>query len=218
MVMGIIPNLDSNNFSFNSSNSSFDYNKDDMKKSLIIVDPQVDFISGNLVVPDGKKAMSNIISELVMEKWKQVIVTVDWHPFDHCSFEVYGGKWPTHCVQHTNGASIVPNISSMLVELNKTGTPIEIIEKGEYSGLEEYGAFGTYSSKEWIKDLIPDLNHPIFISGVAGDFCVYETTKNLIELGYSNITILEDCIASIDGGTRLSELIDENNLKCVSSC
>lgn len=36
-----------------------------MNKTLIIVDPQNDFVSGNLAVNDAKEVMKNIVSELV---------------------------------------------------------------------------------------------------------------------------------------------------------
>lgn len=180
-----------------------------MNRILVIVDPQNDFVSGNLPVEGAKEAMKNIVSELVMEKYSYIIVTVDWHPFDHCSFNYKGGEWPTHCVKYTWGAAIVPNISSMLIELGKRGIDTYIVNKGQYSYKEEYGAFESDCS------ILPDFSDEITICGVAGDYCVYETTKNLLKMGYSNIIMLTDCIASTDGGAKLKELIEEYNLKSI---
>ena len=69
------------------------------------------------------------------------------------------------------------------------------------------------NTKRYLEDKIVNLSDPIYICGVAGDYCVYDTTVNLLKLGFSNIIVLTDCIASIDGGIKLNGLIECNNLK-----
>lgn len=211
--LGVKSNLDSSLCRYYHIINNRRNNINKTNKTLIIVDPQNDFVSGNLAVNDAKEVMKNIVSELVMGDYTQVIVTVDWHPFNHCSFNTQGGEWPTHCIQHTWGAAIVSNISSMLVELNKRGIGVDIVEKGVTPNKEEYGAFGYDIPQSYIYSKIVNLSDPIYICGVAGDYCVYDTTVNLLKLGFSNIIVLTDCIASIDGGIKLNGLIECNNLK-----
>ena len=79
-----------------------------MKKMLLIVDPQVDFITGTLPVPGAAKAM-DALAEYVRahgEDYSVKVVTSDWHPYHHSSFVPEGGQWPRHCVQHSAGAAL----------------------------------------------------------------------------------------------------------------
>ena len=87
-----------------------------MKRILLIVDPQNDFITGTLAVPEAKEKMMKL-SEYI-KTWKHVYdhvcVTLDTHPEDHISFVENGGIWPKHCVACTNGWEI-PEYSSLSV-------------------------------------------------------------------------------------------------------
>ena len=59
-----------------------------MKKLLLIVDPQVDFITGTLPVGGAAEAM-DALATYVKEHGDEYIVkiaTSDWHPYHHCSF------------------------------------------------------------------------------------------------------------------------------------
>mgnify|MGYP003421232981 FL=1 len=86
--------------------------------------------------------------------------------------------------------------------------------KGTCPTVEEYGAFSTiYETNEGVvvknvndsyETLITDKT--IDICGIAGDYCVYETTNNLLNSNLFNVRILLDCVASIDGGVKITEL------------
>lgn len=79
-----------------------------MKRLLLIVDPQVDFIAGTLPVPGAEEAMDRL-AEYIYEsdgRYAHKIVTADRHPYDHCSFDGHGGPWPRHCVHDTVGAAV----------------------------------------------------------------------------------------------------------------
>ena len=64
-----------------------------MKKLLLIVDPQIDFITGTLPVAGAAEAM-DALAKYVKEKGNEYnvkIVTADWHPYHHSSFADEGG-------------------------------------------------------------------------------------------------------------------------------
>ena len=63
---------------------------------LMIIDPQIDFISGEMAVEGAKEKMDALIRyiEKMDGKYACKAVTLDWHPFNHCSFEENGGQWP----------------------------------------------------------------------------------------------------------------------------
>lgn len=179
-----------------------------MNKVLIIVDPQNDFIFGSLKVSGAVEAIKNIHNNLIKERYSQILVTLDWHPYNHNSFDINGGVWPPHCVQYTTGAAIDLSLSELLVKLSGS-IKISVLTKGYNPNKEEYGAF---EDKE-IANKYLNKEDSIYICGIAGDYCVYETIRNLLNLGYKNITVLTNCIASIDGGIKLNKLIDDNRLK-----
>lgn len=187
-----------------------------MNNLLIVVDPQNDFITGALPVKGAKEAMQNLISHMIWEKdnISDIMVTLDWHPIGHCSFEMNGGNWPIHCVQYTWGAAIANNISSALIEYSKTN-PFMWTTKGSDMDKEEYGAFSNHLELEMLGIFIEEMEvDNIQVAGIAGDYCVLETLKNLLKVvPKEKIVVLTDCIASIDSGEKLEEFIIENNLR-----
>lgn len=182
---------------------------------LIIVDPQYDFVIGNLSIKGSRKTIDHIASFIEQNDINKCYITVDWHPYDHCSFKSEGGELLRHCVKYTYGASIIYSIISALGE--KKITP-DVIRKGEYH--EEYTAFTNlgltdiFGEKLWeieksscrFNILIPE-NEDVVICGLND---VLETIKSLIDL---NPIIMLDGIASIDD--KLNNYIQENNLRTI---
>jgi len=204
-------------------------------QSVIIVDVQYDFAnpSGALYVNGGEKTVPAIINyvEKNKDKINQIIFTRDWHTKKDESFEKNGGKWPVHCVQNTEGAEIDKTLYDALVQMR---IPITIVNKGTVADHEEYGAFehcGTFHHLHPnIEPVVTNcyfancesssgtriLNNNVVICGIAGDYCVKETIKNLMKHWRKfNISVLMDGVVSIDDGTALNELIKEKQLKTV---
>lgn len=51
---------------------------------LLIVDPQYDFIEGgSLPVNGATKAMEELSEHIKETKYDSILVTVDWHPYNH---------------------------------------------------------------------------------------------------------------------------------------
>ena len=71
---------------------------------MVVVDLQKDFIDGNLPATDGTRVVEPIKN--VLTKFDKVYFTLDWHPWNHCSFKANGGIWPQHCVRYTVGAAL----------------------------------------------------------------------------------------------------------------
>lgn len=178
------------------------------KDILIIVDPQIDFTTkeGSLYVSGAELAMQNLAEFINKYEFDSIIVTCDWHPVNHCSFKENGGEWPAHCIQFTKGAAIDPILCNSLLHKN-----FEIYEKGISQWKDEYSFLDYSFNENLIKDSI-STDSRIYIAGVAGDYCVLYTIFDLIELGYTNLVVLQNCISSIDGGTALNEVINEYNL------
>ena len=191
------------------------------KITLIIVDCQYDFIDGSLAVPSAWTAVINIIDFIndYASIIEDVIFTVDWHPLDHCSFEKNGGQWPVHCVKHTEGAAIAKPLISAVA---KNNINYYVAEKGSCSSKEEYGAFSEhlkerhYPEEGYLSDGVNVYSYnpssDIVVCGIAGDYCVKETIKNIIDL---KPKVFLKGVASIDDGSTIKNFINEHNLEVI---
>ncbi|MDE6416056.1 MAG: isochorismatase family protein, partial [Duncaniella sp.] len=127
-----------------------------MKKMLLIIDPQVDFINGSLPVDEAPEAM-DALAEYVKDstdKYDAIAITADWHPADHHSFIDNGGEWPVHCVQDSAGAMIW---DALLDATKASGLPVEVLHKGDRADVEEYSVFQNPRSCKRLTDLVKDL-------------------------------------------------------------
>lgn len=144
--------------------------------ALIIVDVQNDFLpGGSLAVPGGDQVVPplNDLIEKAGRKNLPVFATRDWHPENHSSFEANGGPWPPHCVRETPGAEFSPDLRlpADAVVISKATTA----EQDAYSGFE-----GTD-----LHDRLQELGaRRLFIGGLATDYCVLNTVKDALKLGY----------------------------------
>lgn len=186
---------------------------------LIIVDPQYDFIEGGkLPVEGGTKALDNVANLIKKGDIGQVIITKDWHPADHVSFEHFGGKFPEHCVQNSYGAKVYQPIIDAIKEANIEilGTITKGMNGEEFSAIEP---FPVKRRNSFIFDLtdgstlsLGDDN--VILCGLAGDICVLNTLDalNYKDIPY-NLFVYVEGTASLDGGSKLDEYMVKNNVK-----
>lgn len=186
---------------------------------LLIVDPQIDFISGALPVKGASVAMDALAAYVRANArdYTVIIVTQDFHPADHISFNCNGGEWPVHCVAGSVGAELWPQLREAL---EGSGCATEYLLKGESAGKEEYSIFKNPASALRILDIVNQKNiEQIDICGIAGDICVADTLEDGIQLlGADRFRVLLPFAPSIDGGKRLSEIIRDKNLKFLKTC
>lgn len=183
-----------------------------MKKVLLIVDPQNDFIWGSLAVDGAQEAIKKLTLYLASDStYDKVVITADMHPDNHCSFIENGGQWPTHCVRHTEGCQINSQLRSV-VDVAYSGRYL-ILDKGMSADHEEYSILSNEWSKERLLPILQEADE-IHICGIAGDFCVLHTIMSLIILDFKNkILLLKDFTASTDNGLALDNLINEEELR-----
>lgn len=177
-------------------------------KLLLIIDPQVDFITGSLPVPGAEKAM-NALAEYIRShnaEYSHIIVTADRHPMRHCSFKSEGGVWPRHCIADSVGAAIWSPVMDGLLD---TPDKVTVLHKGEDALREEYSIFKNIAAAERILFILESDNiGQIDVCGLAGDVCVADTIRDGIAMKLSQkINVLIDFTPSIDGGNTLDSLI-----------
>lgn len=157
-----------------------------MKRALIVVDVQNDFINGSMRV-DGAASIIPTINTL-MEHFDNIIVTKDWHPHDHCSFIENGGEWPKHCIASTHGAKL----HSFL----KVKPGAYFVNKANNSEIEQYSAFydaegnDTGLSNLLKKTLGVDI---VYICGLTTEYCVQSTALDAFSEGFETHVILNAC-------------------------
>ncbi len=196
--------------------------KEEVKEErlLIIVDPQIDFTTGSLATAKGPEAMDRLAQAIdngVLEKYTWVIITQDAHPENHCSFVEKGGVFPPHCVVGTEGMNVYPPLQKALEDSQFNN--YHYMTKGDLPEKEEFSVFQNEHSGEKLTSTIKEMGFKgIDICGIATDYCVYETTKDLMAFYPANqIRIVTNCIAAVDDNdTKLADLMKENGIEGIT--
>lgn len=175
--------------------------------ALIIVDVQNDFLPGGALAVKNGDTVIPIINEL-QDHFDLVVATQDWHPADHKSFaSSHPGKkvfekiiidglpqvlWPDHCVQETSGAEFSSLLNTKKIEA--------IFRKGMDKNIDSYSGFFDNGKKKAIgmgAYLKGRGVTTIYVTGLAGDYCVNFTALDGLELGFESI-IISDSTRPID--------------------
>jgi nicotinamidase/pyrazinamidase len=186
---------------------------------LIIVDPQIDFTTGSLATKNGPAAMDYLAKALDQGAWKNyswIIVTQDAHPANHCSFVEQGGVFPPHCVEGTEGMDVYPALQEVLNSLTASIPNIHYMHKGNLAEKEEFSIFQNEQSGEKLRVTIEDFGFEgIDVCGIATDYCVYETVKDLIAFyPAKQVRVVTNCLAAVDDNdTKLADLMKENGIQ-----
>ncbi|KAL9101189.1 MAG: hypothetical protein Q9163_003528 [Psora crenata] len=196
------------------------------RPALLVVDMQEDFCppNGSLAVAGGRD-IAPMINALLSLPFTLRVATKDSHPADHVSFITSHEPpnntpfkssvkitnpskasqhhdiplWPVHCVQDTEGAKIIAEIETTLLD--------EIVEKGRDKRLEMFSGFsdvfGSKSPESANLDLAALLNarnvSHVYIAGIAGDFCVKFTALDAKKEGF-DVYLVDQAIKSVDPG------------------
>lgn len=173
-----------------------------MSRLLLVVDPQIDFIKGSLPVPGAAAAMDALAGHLADNggRYSARLVTLDFHPANHCSFGPNGGQWPVHCLEHSQGAAIWPALEGPLFAAGQT----IFATKGRNAQKEEYSIFQSPEAAS-VAELLRGFDQ-VDICGIAGDVCLLNTLMDGIKLfGPGKFNVLEQFSPSLDGGKALGD-------------
>lgn len=157
--------------------------------ALIIVHVQNDFLpGGSLAVPNGEQVIPAFNRYITMfsSAGLPIIVTRDWHPANHCSFNAQGGPWPPHCIAVSPGADFPPAL--------RLPTDVIIISSATSPDREAYSGFeGT--------NLAARLHclriRRLFIGGLATEYCVASTIRDALAEGF-DVIYLRDATRAIN--------------------
>ncbi|KAL8796973.1 MAG: hypothetical protein Q9195_000744 [Heterodermia aff. obscurata] len=175
-----------------------------------------------LAKPDIKRTALIVVD--MQEDFCPPIATKDWHPSDHVSFDTshpspdikpFVSKttihnpddvsesleisiWPVHCVQGTKGAEIISEIDVSKLD--------HIVEKGRDKRVEMFSAFATCfgsisnAASHDLGDLLRQANITnVFVTGLAGDYCVRCTAMDANKENFK-VYVIDEAVKSIDSG------------------
>jgi nicotinamidase/pyrazinamidase len=166
----------------------------DKDAALLIVDVQNDFCPGGaLAVPEGDRVVEplNRAAECFASAGLPVLASRDWHPPVTKHFRQFGGSWPVHCIQGSEGAAFHPNLRL------PRGT-VQLF-KGIDPGCDSYSAFEAVTDGDIpLAALLVSLGvRHLYIGGLATDYCVNFTTRDALRSGIA-VTVLTDAVAGVE--------------------
>jgi nicotinamidase/pyrazinamidase len=174
-----------------------------MKKVLLVVDVQNDFVEGGTLACKGGISLAKKIYDYYLShknEYDNVFLSRDWHIDAKEHFD----KWPAHCVADTKGAEFVSPIDKI------NGV---IISKGQYD--DGYSAFSYKNSyknsytnsyknscknDDGLKQLISSDTQEIDICGIATDYCVKETALDALKY-FKKVNLLSNLCVGVDNKT-----------------
>jgi nicotinamidase-related amidase len=109
--------------------------------------------------------------------------------------------WPVHCVWHSAGAKIIPEIHADDIDL--------LVKKGMDVRVEMYSAFADAFGNKCVEtkgvnvDVAATLKEKgvtdVYVVGLAGDYCVKSTAIDAAREGFKS-WVIEEGVKSVDPG------------------
>ena len=158
------------------------------KQALIVVDVQNDFCpGGTLAVPHGNEVVEPLNKQIdeFLRRGAPVYKSRDWHPATTKHFAVYGGTWPVHCVQNTEGAEFHPGL--------RDDPRITVISKG----LGDTDCYSAFDETDLASQLYSQGIEEVVVGGLATDYCVKNTVLDALKHGFK-VKALENAMRAVE--------------------
>jgi len=169
-----------------------------MKKVLVVVDMQNDFVDGSLGTQEAVAIVPNVTKKIRTFDGDEIFVTYDTH-HDNYPDTLEGKKLPViHCIENTHGHELSPQILAAL-------------EGREYHSIVKE-SFGTFSILQELKSRYPGEEMEFELVGLCTDVCVV-TNALILRTGFPDARIKVDasCCAGITPETHEAALATMNS-------
>ena len=167
------------------------------KKILVVVDCQVDFITGSLRNEEAIKKVPNIVKKINEFDGDAIFYTMDTHAENYMETNE-GKKLPVvHCVKGTEGWEIEASVKAALEDAKLRNIKVACVEKP---------TFGSYDLVEEIKRISLWSDLDIELVGFCTDICVVSNALLVKAAFYekAKITVVEDCCAGVTPETHFA--------------
>jgi nicotinamidase/pyrazinamidase len=158
------------------------------KQALIVVDVQNDFCPGGaLAVPRGDEVVEplNQLIDEFLERGAPVYKSRDWHTATTKHFAAYGGTWPVHCVQNTEGAEFHSAL--------RDDPRISVISKG----LGDKDSYSAFDETDLAAQLRKESVAEVVVGGLATDYCVKNTVLDALRNGFK-VKAVENAMRAVE--------------------
>ncbi len=177
-----------------------------MKRALVVVDVQNDFLPGGALAAPGGDSILPIINR-IMPRFDLIVASKDWHPPNHGGFAVVHRRpageiinldgqqqilWPVHCVEDTFGSEFSSELDVSRIQ--------KIIYKGTQPNVDSYSCFfdnGHRHDTGMTRYLKDNAVTDVYIVGIATDYCVKYSAIDAIGQGF-RVTVITDACAPIN--------------------
>ncbi len=128
-----------------------------MKKLLIVVDMQKDFVSGSLATAEAQAIVDNVVSKIESSEG-DIIVTYDTHAENYMETQEGKNLPVMHCIKGSEGWELDEKVQ-------------RVLDKREYKSFEK-PTFGSVELVEYIKKNYDESALEIELVGLCTDICV----------------------------------------------
>lgn len=163
-----------------------------MRRILVVVDMQKDFIDGSLGTEEAQAIVNHVIKKMKSYEKSDIYLTRDTHGEDYLE-TAEGKKLPVvHCVKDTEGWQLHPEIEAL-------AEPSHIIDKPTFGSLELMELLKQENEKETLE---------LELAGLCTDICVVSNAL-LLKAAMPEITIRVDasCCAGVTPESHKAALL-----------
>ncbi len=163
-----------------------------MRKILVVVDMQKDFIDGSLGTEEAQAIVNHVIKKMKSYEKSDIYLTRDTHGEDYLE-TAEGKKLPVvHCVKDTEGWQLHPEIEAL-------AEPSHIIDKPTFGSLELMELLKQENERETLE---------LELAGLCTDICVVSNAL-LLKAAMPEITIRVDasCCAGVTPESHKAALL-----------
>ena len=153
-----------------------------MKKILVVVDIQKDFVDGSLGTKEAAAIIPNAVKKI--GEYDNIIVTFDTHSEDYLSTNEGKNLPVIHCVEGTNGWQLNDDIKAALAEK-------------DYISVKK-PAFGSIKLPELVAELAGKEDFSVELIGLCTDICVVSNAL-LLKANFpeAEISVDSSCCAGV---------------------
>lgn len=153
-----------------------------MRKILLVIDMQNDFIDGALGTPEAEAIVDRVVDEIHQYPTVDIFATRDTHLENYLETQEGRNLPVTHCVKGTPGWALHPKIAAALKDATVIDKP----------------TFGSKELAERVTELAQGEQLDITLVGLCTDICVVSNALLLKAfLPETPIRVISDCCAGV---------------------
>ena len=161
-----------------------------MKKILVVIDMQNDFVDGALGTPEAVAIVDNVVKEMKKD-YDKVFLTRDTHQSNYLETQEGRNLPVVHCIENTPGWQLNRRVANALKKIEN----YEIINKPTFGSDQLAGRIAAYCPAEEIES--------ITLIGLCTDICVVSNAM-LLKTAFmeTEIRCIANCCAGVTPATH----------------